>query len=116
VVALLSEKFASWENAPALVVGKHVISYGELAKRVEHTASAMGRGNKLIAVEAVQSEHAIVTYLAARDAGHAVALLAPGDSMTMQEFEATFQPDVSYRFVNGRWWQESGRGGDVAAS
>lgn len=96
---------------PALVFpGRAPISYAELARRVIGMAGAFGDHRKLVAVEAANSEHAIIAYLAARAGGHAVALLPPGDVAAFAAFEGTLCPEVSVRRVDGRWRRIEGKG------
>jgi len=102
---------ASGGDAPALVFpGGWVITYAELARRVDRQAQEFGTGKRLVAVEARASEHAIIAYLAALKMGHAVALLPPDDAAAADRFEADFQPDCRYRRVDGRWRCDSSDG------
>ena len=57
-------------------------------------AAEFGAGRKLVALEASNSEHAIVAYLAARAGGHAGALIAPGDAQAFDAFEEDFRPEL----------------------
>ncbi|UDF32212.1 UNVERIFIED_ORG: AMP-binding protein (plasmid) [Roseateles sp. XES5] len=89
---------------PALVFADgRTISYGALAKRIESRVAFLGRGRRLVAIEAGTCEHAIVTYLAALSAGHAVALLPPGQAAVLDGFCADFRPETVCRFVGERW-------------
>ncbi len=102
-MAFLQELAAHGEKPALIFPGRPAISYAELARRAAETAAGFGRGRKLVAVEAANSEHAIIAYLAARAGGHAVALLAPDDTEAFAGFEEDFRPDVSFRSVDGRW-------------
>src|SRR3546814_16710730 len=91
-------------DAPALVFpNRWVITYAELAQRVDRQAQRFGTGKRLVAVEARPSEHAIIAYLAALKMGHAVALLPPNDPGAESRFEAALRPDCRYRLIVGRW-------------
>ena len=102
---------ARYGDAPALLFPNDwVITYAELARRVDRQAELFGTGKRLVAVEAHLSEHAIVAYLAALKRGHAVALLPPSDTGATERFEADFRPDCRYRLVDGRWRTEAADG------
>lgn len=91
-------------DAPALVFANGwTLTYAELARRVDRQAERLGAGKRLVAVETSASEHAIVAYLAALKAGHAVALLPSRDTTAAERFEADFQPDCRQRMADGRW-------------
>jgi acyl-CoA synthetase (AMP-forming)/AMP-acid ligase II len=103
--------FACHGDAPALVFPNNwVITYAELARRVDEQAQRYGTGKRLVAVEARISEHAIIAYLAALKRGHAVALLPPNDAGTAERFEADFRPDHRCRMTDGRWRTEAADG------
>jgi acyl-CoA synthetase (AMP-forming)/AMP-acid ligase II len=91
-------------DAPALLFPRRApISYVELERRVAAVARSLGPDKRLVAVEAERSEHAIVAYLAALRAGHAVALLPPGDHHVLEQFTHDFRPDFLCRRADGRW-------------
>src|SRR3546814_12249322 len=91
-------------DAPALVFpNRWVITYAELAQRVDRQAQRFGTGKRLVAVETRPSEHAIIAYLAALKMGHAVALLPPNDTGAASRFAAGLQPDCRHRMIDGRW-------------
>ncbi|WP_132075342.1 AMP-binding protein [Sinorhizobium americanum] len=95
---------AAQGERPALVFpdGK-VVSYRELAARVDRQASQWRGERGLVMLEADLSEHAIVAYLAALDAGHAVALQGPSATSADREI---FKPDFCRRRMDGRWRTE----------
>ncbi|WP_432287572.1 hypothetical protein SLT36_11615 [Aminobacter sp. BA135] len=81
------QRLASYGERTALVFpGRPTISYAELARRVAAMAAEFGAARKLVALEASNSEHAIIAYLAARAGGHVVALIAPGDAQAFDAF------------------------------
>ena len=95
---------AAQGNKPALVFpGGRVVSYRELAARVERQASHWRGRRGLVMLEAELSEHAIVAYLAALDAGHAIALQGAD---AMKADRDTFKPDFCHRRIDGRWRTE----------
>ncbi|MDP9811378.1 acyl-coenzyme A synthetase/AMP-(fatty) acid ligase/surface polysaccharide O-acyltransferase-like enzyme [Rhizobium tibeticum] len=69
-----------------------------------------------MAIAAEASEHAIVAYLAALRAGHAVAMLPSCDERLWDDFLCAFQPDFIFRPSDGRWRLiEEVRSGDSPA-
>lgn len=100
-------RLAARGEAPALIFpGRPPLSYGDLAERVDRQAAALAGEKSLVAVEARSSEQAIVAYLAALRAGHAVALLPPDAPSTLETCEAAFRPDFIFRQIAGRWRRE----------
>lgn len=87
--------------------GGRSLTYGDLARRVGDFSRHLGPAKRLIALEAQNSEHAIIAYLAALKAGHAVALLPPGRAQMLAEFLTSFDPHFVYRQVGERWRLES---------
>ena len=90
-------------GAPCLVMPGRVLSYADMKARADEMALRMGGTRRLIALEAAPSEHFIVTYLAALAAGHAVALLPPGDADARHAFERDFAPALSFAMEAGAW-------------
>ncbi|MEZ2131301.1 MULTISPECIES: AMP-binding protein [unclassified Sinorhizobium] len=100
----------SWGDRPAFVfAGRSALTYWELAERISRHARDFGKGRKLIGIEAGTCEHAIVSYLAALKAGHAVALLPPFEPALADQFRRDFAPDIICRFVDGRWRRDENR-------
>lgn len=97
-------KHISPENrAPALVFPEAMVSYAELAARVDQLTQRLGAERKLIGLEAQVSADFVVVYLAALKAGHAVALLPSGDPAAAEMFCADFMPDISFGLHEGQW-------------
>ncbi|MEY9197907.1 acyl-coenzyme A synthetase/AMP-(fatty) acid ligase [Sinorhizobium fredii] len=102
---------AAHGDKPALMFpGQRVVSYRELAARVDRQASKWRNGRGLVMLEADLSEHAIIAYLAALDAGHAVALQG---TAAMNADREIFKPDFCHRRIDGRWRTERLEGGRV---
>lgn len=103
---------AAQGDKPALVFpGGRVVSYRELAARVDRQASGWRGERGLAMLEADLSEHAIVAYLAALDAGHAIALQGAAALKADREI---FKPDFCHRRIDGRWRTERLEGDPVA--
>ncbi len=97
-------RLAEWGDTPALLFAdRKPVSYRELAAEVDRAATALPAGKKLIAIEMAHSLDAIVAYLAALAAGHAVLTmpsLAPKQASGVTD---VFAPDLIQRPVAGRW-------------
>ncbi|MQW01264.1 AMP-binding protein [Sinorhizobium medicae] len=94
---------ARGERPALLLRGGSIITYRELAQRVGRLASQWRGGRGLVMLEAELSDHSIVGYLAALEAGHAVALCAGASMVTARE---VFNPEYCYRRCDGRWRME----------
>ncbi|MBP1882764.1 non-ribosomal peptide synthetase [Sinorhizobium mexicanum] len=93
---------AAREDRPALLLpGRRTVGYRELAERVDRQASHWRGERGLVMLEADLSEHAIIAYLAALKAGHAIAIQGPG--APDREF---LEPEFCYRRCDGRWRTE----------
>lgn len=107
------QEFESRGDLPALVFpGGRIVTYGELAGRIRTRAARIGAGRRLVAIEAGTCEHAIISYLAALSAGHAVALLPPGQPGVLENFRTDFKPETVCSFAGDRWRVEA----DIAAN
>jgi len=102
---------AHGDKSALVFPGGRVVSYRELAARVDRQASKWRNGRGLVVLEADLTEHAIIAYLAALDAGHAVALQG---TEAMQVDREIFKPDFCHRRIDGRWRTEQ-LDGDGAA-
>lgn len=93
------------EDRTALLFGSgRILSYAELDEQTRRFANRLGQGQKrLVAIAAEASVHAIVAYLAALRAGHAIAMLPPCDERLWDDFLNAFQPDFIFRPANGHW-------------
>lgn len=101
---LVSEFARGEQRAALLFADGRSLSYAELDDLAQHFATRLGdEGKQLVAISAEPSEHAVVAYLGALRAGHAVAMLPPCDKRVWDDFLAAFQPDFTYRRADGRW-------------
>ncbi|MDK1384938.1 AMP-binding protein [Sinorhizobium sp. 8-89] len=99
---LFSANLAAWDERPALLFpGERIISYSELAARVDRQASSWRGERGLVMLEADLSEHAIIAYLAALSAGHAIAIQGSGTPD-----QKILEPEYCYRRCDGRWRTE----------
>lgn len=97
---------AAGNTAPALVFPGQVLSYAALSAQVDGLAQRIGARKRLVAIAAEHSADFVVSYLAALRAGHAVALLPPGDADAAASFARDFAPDISFARVDGHWCME----------
>ena len=98
------QAFEERGERPALVFPEsRIVTYGELARRVAGRSALLGTGRRLVALEAGNCEHAIITYLAALSAGHIAAPLPPGKPMVLDAFREDFRPETLCRLVGERW-------------
>ncbi|HEV7310254.1 AMP-binding protein [Ensifer sp.] len=105
------DDLVNWGERPALVFpGERTVTYRELRERVALQAAAFRGSRGLVSIEAELSEHAIVAYLAALAAGHAVAMQAPKSGSNGSWVDA-FDPDYGFRQVDCRWRTEHLRQG-----
>jgi acyl-CoA synthetase (AMP-forming)/AMP-acid ligase II len=85
---------ARFDDAPALIAGDEVVSYAELAARVEDAARRLGSERRLVLVAGANAVEPIVAYLGALAGGHPV-LLAPADRPDVLDgLVAAYDPDV----------------------
>ncbi|MCA3554819.1 AMP-binding protein [Aestuariivirga sp.] len=97
---------AADNDAPALVFPDHVLSYAGLSARVDALARRIEGQKKLVAIAAQPSTGFVVSYLACLKAGHAVALLPPGDGAAAAAFHRDFSPEISFTPAGADWRME----------
>ncbi|HRO15654.1 MAG TPA: AMP-binding protein, partial [Paracoccus sp. (in: a-proteobacteria)] len=104
MIPAFARDLARFGNRPALLAPDRApVSHAELARQAEAFAARLPGRKRLVAVEAVTDPQAISAYLGALLAGHAVALLPPGDLAARESVEARFRPDWTFRRMDGRW-------------
>ncbi len=97
-------RLTEWGDAPALLFAdREAISYRELAAEVACAAASLPVGKQLIAIEMAHSLEAIVAYLAALAAGHAVLTMPSLEPKQASGVTDVFAPDLIQRPVLGRW-------------
>jgi len=97
------QHLAAGNAAAAIASAGYTLSYSDLSSRVDLLAQQTGGHKKLVAVEAQPSVDFIVSYLAALKAGHAVALLPPGDAAAAEAFIRDFSPDIRFALDGDAW-------------
>lgn len=99
-----TKRFDDLGLRPALIFpDREPITYRELARRIAEMGERFGSEKKLVAMVAEPTEHAVVAYLAALHANHAVVLLPPCKPEALDDFVADFSPEIVCRRVDGRW-------------
>ncbi|MCJ8504052.1 AMP-binding protein [Kocuria flava] len=84
-------------DRPAVLTAGSVLSYAELAERVEQCAARLGTERRLVLLAADGELDTLVGYLAALSGGHPV-LMAPGDKpAALASLTAAYDPDVVLR-------------------
>lgn len=88
-------------DRPAVLTADGVLSYRELASRVDAVAASLGTERRLVVLAARNDLDSLVGYLAALSAGHPL-LLAPADKPdALASLVAAYDPDVMLRSGGG---------------
>ncbi len=88
-------------DRPAVLTADGVLSYRELAARVDDAAARLGTARRLVVLAARNDLDSLVAYLAALSAGH-VLLLAPADKPeALASLTHAYDPDVLLRSGDG---------------
>jgi acyl-CoA synthetase (AMP-forming)/AMP-acid ligase II len=90
-----------------------VLTYRELAERVEDLGKRLGPGRRLIALTAGNDVDSLVGYLAALAAGHPLILLPADKPAALESLVAAYDPDLILRPGNGRVLLEERRPGSA---
>lgn len=98
---------AFFGQRPALLTAGGVVSYADLAARARDVADRLGRTRRLVLVAGANTVEAVVTHLGALGAGHPVLLAPGGDTLTIEELTAAYDPDVVAGPAGG--WQPQER-------
>jgi acyl-CoA synthetase (AMP-forming)/AMP-acid ligase II len=81
-------------DRPALVTADGVLTYADLADRVEGRAEQLAGPRRLVLVEGANTVETVVSYLAAHAAGHAVLLAGAGPDGPADRLRAAYDPDL----------------------
>ncbi|NKX53986.1 non-ribosomal peptide synthetase [Arthrobacter mobilis] len=92
---------ARFGDNPAVLMQDRVLTYRELAGRVDDLAARLGPVRRLVALAAANDLDSLVAYLAALSSGHPL-LLAPADKpAALDSLVAAYDPDVILRSGGG---------------
>ncbi|MET1085722.1 MAG: AMP-binding protein, partial [Arthrobacter sp.] len=93
----LAANLASHGDRPAVLTGGRVLSYRDLARRVDAVAARLGTVRRLVVLAADNSVESLVAYLAALASGHPLILAPAGNAAAMESLIASYDPDVIIR-------------------
>lgn len=96
-------------DRPALLSGDEVVSYADLAERVDAARRTLGADRRLVALEIEAAVEPIVVFLGALAGGHPVLLLAPSGARDQPDLLARYRPDVVCTAAS-RWRVTAERG------
>lgn len=90
-------KLASHGDRPAVLTGGRVLSYRDLAHRVDAFAARLGTVRRLVMLAADNSVESLVAYLAALASGHPLILAPAGNDAALESLITSYDPDVIIR-------------------
>ncbi|WP_120521631.1 AMP-binding protein [Arthrobacter celericrescens] len=85
---------ARFGNRAAVITGSTVISYEDLAGRVDAVASRLGTTRRLVALAAANDVASLVGYLAALAGGHPLMIVPADKPAALESLVAAYDPDV----------------------
>ena len=88
---------ASHGDRPAVLTGGRVLSYSDLAHRVDAFAARLGTVRRLVLLAADNSVESLIAYLAALASGHPIILAPAGNDAGLQSLIGSYDPDVIIR-------------------
>jgi acyl-CoA synthetase (AMP-forming)/AMP-acid ligase II len=97
----LASGLADYGDTPAVVTAGGVLTYRELAERVDDLGRRLGPGRRLVALTASNDVDSLVGYLAALASGHPLILLPADKPAALESLVAAYDPDVILRSGNG---------------
>ncbi|MBT2533695.1 AMP-binding protein [Arthrobacter sp. ISL-48] len=102
---------AKYGDQPAILADDQVLTYRELAERVDAFALRLGTGRRLVALAASNDVDSLVAYLAAMASGHPLILVPEDKPAALASLVAAYDPDVVLRSGNGQLGFEERRAG-----
>ncbi|WP_066293944.1 AMP-binding protein [Arthrobacter sp. B6] len=93
----LAAGLARHGDRPAVLTGGSVLSYQELARRVDAFAARLGTARRLVVLAADNSVGSLVAYLAALASGHPLILAPAGNDAAIASLVSAYDPDVIVR-------------------
>ncbi|MCU1515753.1 MAG: AMP-binding protein [Pseudarthrobacter sp.] len=93
----LAANLASHGDRPAVFTGGRVLSYRDLALRVDACAARLGSERRLVVLSADNSVESLVAYLAALASGHPLILAPAGNDAALESLITAYDPDVIVR-------------------
>ncbi|MBG6224308.1 acyl-CoA synthetase (AMP-forming)/AMP-acid ligase II/fucose 4-O-acetylase-like acetyltransferase [Arthrobacter sp. CAN_A2] len=88
-------------DRPAILTADGVLSYRELAARVDEVVRRLGSERRLILLAARNDPETLVAYLAAITAGHPLLLVPADKPAAVESLVTAYEPDVVIRTAGG---------------
>jgi acyl-CoA synthetase (AMP-forming)/AMP-acid ligase II len=88
---------ANHGDRPAVLTGGRVLSYRDLARRVDAFAARLGITRRLVLLAADNSVKSLVAYLAALASGHPIILAPANNEASLESLISSYDPDVIIR-------------------
>lgn len=107
----LASGLVDYGDTPAVVTAGGVLTYRELAERVDDLGRRLGPGRRLVALTASNDVDSLVGYLAALASGHPLILLPADKPAALASLVTAYDPDVILSSGNGRTVLEERRQG-----
>jgi acyl-coenzyme A synthetase/AMP-(fatty) acid ligase len=98
-------------DRPAIQTENFILTYRELAGRVDALALRLGTQRRLVALAAANDVDSLVAYLAALVGGHPLILLPEDKPAALESLVSAYDPDVVLRSANGQTLFEERRAG-----
>ena len=98
-------------DRPAVLTDDLILSYRELARRVDDVAERLGTERRLVVLAAANDLDSLVAYLAALAAGHPLLLVPADKPAALDSLVAAYDPDVVVRSGAGAPMLEERRTG-----
>ncbi|AUI52924.1 AMP-binding protein [Arthrobacter crystallopoietes] len=102
-------------DRPAVLMADQVLTYRELAERVNDVAQRLGPVRRLAVLAAANDVDSLVAYLAALSGGHPLILVPADKPAALESILAGYDPDVVMRPGNGQPLLEVRREGTAHA-
>ena len=93
----IAANLASHGDRPAVLTGGRVLSYRDLAQRVDTFAARLGPTRRLVVLAADNSVESLVAYLAALASGHPLILAPAGNDAVLESLITSYDPDAIIR-------------------
>jgi acyl-CoA synthetase (AMP-forming)/AMP-acid ligase II len=102
-VLISPDILAAFADSPCLIHRDRTLSYAELIASAQQFTRRLPFQRGLIAIEMVPTPAAILAYVGALQAGHAVMPLPQAEPEAARHLEQRFRPHASWRRIGDRW-------------
>lgn len=107
----IADDLARHGARPALIFGGQVLSFRDLAARVDEIGERLGGERRLVLLSAANDPDTIATYLAALRGRHPIVLTGHGQPALTEQLVARYDPDVVAGAGTDGWRLDERRGG-----